>query len=692
LRSRLALLSHIGVGTGLALATSTFAVSPAHAQSSPPPACAATADATTPATPAPGAPCWTEVDPYPFGDDGEAVDPTSDRCRPRPDGAEAECYLTATSFAFRAWNRGIAATSKFGFNGQLPASGAFGVWLFNGTRWYPDPTFPGRSTCPGDTVVWAGKLDYWLIGPARGMGPDSWPRLCRYDGANFTWQPLDVPEATKRRVRLGSAADAPNAHGAIRTAACFAWNNCWLFGDYGAVVHWDGNALRDASPNPNTQQSLTGAYTAAATGVDAAGKPFGLAVGATYGGVDGSVRSSTTLSKDGDAAGPVQPQPNGSPPPQAFASHGGAFAPIGIAPPTISRPDDPNRTDLVAAALGAAGRGWVAGHPSGFYLPGSVAISRRSGRLDAPEPSPVVPVSSTGARTGCAGAPADRFTWMPSDAPTGQAAYLWTSLAVFPESGDALVGGAMRPAAAGTSRNDDGSREPVLVRVSCDGTVTETRFRVPDPTRADGTPVAAARLGRVTSVAATARNDAWAATTQGLLKPAVDGDPVFPAQRPHLYRFTDTTAPLAEPGDDREARPPVIQPDPPIFVVVPPPPEPPPPPPPKTIHRKKKPPRRVKQKPSVYHVRTALRKTGRSFTLYITFKVRRPVTIGVQALRRNKVVSSSGLKRFRGKRGTLALKLSRDRWPTRVRFITKKPKRKRSAVTARVRIGRKPAW
>jgi hypothetical protein len=81
--------------------------------------------------------------------------------------------------------------------------------------------------------------------------------------------------------------------------------------------------------------------------------------------------------------------------------------------------------------------------------------------------------------------------------------------------------------------------------------------------------------------------------------------------------------------------------------------------------------RRKHQKASIYGVQSKLhRGPNGSFTLYITFRVRRPVTIGVEALHRGRVVGSSGLKRFRGKRGELTIQLDPRRWPTGLRFVT----------------------
>src|SRR5262249_13021125 len=141
-----------------------------------------------------------------------------------------------------------------------------------------------------------------------------------------------------------------------------------------------------------------------------------------------------------------------------------------------------------------------------------------------------------------------------------------------------------------------------------------------------------------------------------------------------LYRLTDGTAPAAPAGDDDEPRPPVFELDPPIFVDVPPEPEPPAPPVTTTTKPAKPRTRHVKQKAPIYAIATRKGKLTKSgtLTLYVSFKVRRPVSIGIQALRGKKVVASSGIKRFKGKRGSLKLVLDRKRWPTRVRFYQHK--------------------
>jgi hypothetical protein len=625
------------------------------------PASAAVPCTTTDPPPPAGGSCWTDVDPYPFGTEGEPVDATSTACRPPVapgslsyQGENLSCYLTVDSLAFRAWNRGLAATSTTQGTSPTP----FGVWRFNGTRWTPDPTFPGRATCKGRKILWAGKLDYWLVGESA-LG-DGWPALCRFDGANFGWQPLDVPEAALARVPIDPG-NNQRKYGAITTGACFAWNDCWFFGDYGIVLHWDGDRLADASPDLIAQPWLRTGYTAATTGRDEASGTFAAAVGATI---------RPTVVPDENTTTPVT-QPGGGQPPQMYVSAGAGFAPLDFWPPTIAQPNDPYRTDFVAAAFGSLGRGWLAANPAGHRT--GVGIGDAvTAPAPTPEPAPLVPASPNGRAAGCPGPAADRFMYQRFPA-VGDETYLWSSIATLPGVNDALAGGRIVRPTATPSLNDDGSPEPALVRARCDGAVTVTRFRILDPLSAASSPptIPADRAGSMTSVVATASNDAWSATTRGLLQSPLD--PIVPRnQRPHLYRLTDGLPPAAAPGDDDETRPIVVREDPPIFIEEPELPEPPAEVGSTTVTNLPPTRTQIKVRPAMYAVRvTKPRRVGRDrFVMTVRFRLRRPVTIGVQALRRNVVVSRSGVKRFRGTRGKLTLTLHRRRWPTRIRFVT----------------------
>ena len=116
------------------------------------------------AHPSEGQSCWEEV-PYPFISEGEEANRPSQPSRYEcilARGNHESCYLTVTSMAFRAWNRGIAVTEQEGLTSTPPE-----IWLYNG-EWRRDGTFSAQSkNCTGNTVLWAGKLDYWLVGASQ---------------------------------------------------------------------------------------------------------------------------------------------------------------------------------------------------------------------------------------------------------------------------------------------------------------------------------------------------------------------------------------------------------------------------------------------------------------------------------------------------------------------------------------------
>jgi len=621
-------------------------------------------------SPPSGGSCWEDVQPYPFGSNGVAVNPSE--CAPHnaPGSPQvAECYLTVTSMAFRAWNRGLAATEA---NRGEPTP--YPVWIFNGTTWYPAPLgLPrgpsGERVCRGNTIVWAGKLDYWLVGGEPG-GSGKWADLCRFDGAHLEWDPLEVPEATLDRVTPAPTAENPHpapAAGTVTSAACFTWNNCWFFGTYGTVVHWNGEVLTDASPPLHPlltgEQSLLGEYTGAVARQNPAGEPFGVAVSGT------SERSDLK---------PLQTLADGASPAQLYASSGQTFSPLAFTPitePPFTTPqsEDPYRTDLVAVDFDSAGQGWVAGNPAGLRTgtapsphdpspPGNRAFSSPS-----PQPSPLLPVSASGGTSVCEGPPGERFTYTAVPAATAAAgAFLWSSIAVFPFSGEALAGGRMRRAVVGEGPNEDASvGEPVIVRAGCDKSTSATRFHIPDPTH-PGFTAPADREDGVTAVVANAANDAWAATGEGGLTAAA-GQSGYD-EPPQLYRLSNDRPPEAPEGNDNESRP-LPEPEPPTYVIEPPPPEP-SAPPPVTVSQA----RRVTLPAAVYDVKARLHTTkihGRTYlSLYLTFKLRRPVTVGAQALRNGRVVSAARPRRFSGRAGLLILKLDPKHWPTKVHFIT----------------------
>jgi len=639
-----ALVISVAYGTGAAQARTPVHCAGATVTTTTPGG-SSTTTAVEPGTePAGSGSCWEEVAPYPFSSNGEPVEAGS-----LPDCGlalgEVTCALTVTSLAFRAWNRGLAATTAQGGNAAATTDG---VWIYNGTHWYPSPTFPGARKCPGNTIVWAGKLDYWLVGPGPEDGNGGkWASLCRFEGeVDLEWEQFQLPKAASEHV-----AGRP---GGITSAACYAWNDCWFFGTYGTVLHWNGKTLLDASEGP-AQSLLQGEFTAASTQAGPAGEQFGAAVSAT------AERSSD---------GPLTTQ-RGAAPAQLFGSSGGAFAPLPFVPATSAQPADPYRTDLVAVGLDPNGQGWVAGNPAGLRLEearggppleGEELVQAPAARPfspPTPAPSPLIPVSTLGVAPTCPGPPPGRLTYTPNYRQiTSAGALLWSSIAVLPGD-EALAGGKMWESSEGGEAQPG---EPVIARANCEGATTLTRFT-------EGSSGPADRAGSITALAAGAANQAWAASSEG----RTSGGPTDSnLEFPHLYRLINGEPPEGPEGNDEEPErrreeeeggeeePQVL---------VEPPPAPPPVEPTTQVTRT-----RATLPPAIYDVKTRLHTSSRhgqvSLSLYISFLVRRPVTIGARALRYGRVVSVARPRRFAGHAGLLILSLDRKHWPTKVGFIS----------------------
>ena len=328
---------------------------------------------------------------------------------------------------------------------------------------------------------------------------------------------------------------------------------------------------------------------------------------------------------------------------------------------------------MVAVAADSQAGAWVAGNPADH-------VPRIGGAPGSTEPAPLVPLTSGGGLATCSGYAPDTFQF--NGLLSGYDSYLWTSLSGFPGSDDALAGVQHQPPAAGSNFNDDGQAEPAVVIARCGQPPLLTRFRIPDPFAVDpanAQPIPADRTGYTTSVAANAVNDAWAATTGGLVHVNAS-DFSGQLERQHLYRLTDGQPPQAPAGDDVEIRPLAFIVDPPIYVQSPGV-QPPPPPTETTITHSVTTVRRKKLQAPIYAVKHGkpVRLRNGKFTLKFTFKVRPPAAIGIEALRGRKVVSSTGLRHFRRKTGQLVLTLDPHHWPTRLRFILPRTPKSTSA-------------
>jgi hypothetical protein len=638
-----------------------------------PPKCAAVVTSTPPGalnpTAAPNAPCWVE-EKYPFVGEGKEVEgrkhlePSTEPCKT----AETEgrpCYLKVLSMTFKAWNEGRAVTE-----GPKEREGPPLVWAYNGKRWSVDPTFLAQAkNCTGTTIISAGKGDYWLVNASPKATGEPWAPLCRFDAESDEWGPVSIPATTAERLTyLGEHESIRTRSGGITSGACFAWNNCWFFGSYGVVLHWSEEppsagaepllALREAG-TPYTPGLISGGeFLGAAVGQAPGGESFALAVGSNSEGTNSpSGREQVT---------PLQTTAGGEPPAELYSSIGGPFAPVNFIAPHLTEAEDPYDGSLVAVSVDPAGSGWVAGGSAEHRTEPPLHVGYK------PQVSPLVPVTASGESI-CVKPPL--FAFAPEGEPVSGAvpgAFWWSSIAVIPGTSEAIAGGAMRRTAGEVIAGDpseDAQPEPVIAQVACDGTVTLTRFRTNEVLE-NGTvtsnPAPADREGHVTAVAASAPNDAWATTSKGDFPPdTTEGRSTPAVAPPHLYHLTDGLPPDAEAGNSLETR---VKREPPVPVFH----EETPPPAPAPVVLTVTTKRTIKLPPAIYGVKSSVHTSTvaghTKIDLYLTFRLRRAVTVGARALRNGHVVSVAKATRFRGRTGKLVLSLDRAHWPTKVTF------------------------
>jgi hypothetical protein len=276
----------------------------------------------------------------------------------------------------------------------------------------------------------------------------------------------------------------------------------------------------------------------------------------------------------------------------------------------------------------------------------------------------------------------EELRYWPHPTPQGLGSFLWSSLAAIPRRGErpgageveALAGGSMQPTGAeGTELNSPGLSEPVIVQANCDGSMTLTRFRAAEAPNQEATEhtelTSGDRLGTVSAIAASASNDAWAATSEGRLLGRPSPNPPHELELvyepPRLYQLTNGQPPEAPEGNEVEERFEELFENPPIFVFEPEPEQPIPPPPPPVINTTT-----THEAAAVYGLKAQLRHHGNRFSLYLSFKLRRPVTLGAEGLRHGRVVARARPQHFAGHKGLLILPLDRKHWPTTVRFTS----------------------
>ena len=222
-------------------------------------------------------------------------------------------------------------------------------------------------------------------------------------------------------------------------------------------------ALREAGTPLAPGLLPYGEFLAAAVSQAPGGEPFAMAVGAN--------REGYTSPSGLENTSPLQTAAGGEPPAELYTSIGGAFQPVAFVPPHLEEAGNPYDTSLVAVSVDPRGFGWVAGGDR----------DRRIARhTRQPLPAPLAPVSAAGEST-CVKPPL--FAYAPEQTPVAGAvpgAFLWSSIATIPGTGEAIAGGMMRRTAGELvpgAPSEDVSEEPVIAQVGCNGTTTLTRFR-----------------------------------------------------------------------------------------------------------------------------------------------------------------------------------------------------------------------
>ena len=226
------------------------------------------------------------------------------------------------------------------------------------------------------------------------------------------WEPLPVPAAAIAHAPLvnltGPGSPLVPAAGQITSGACYAWNDCWFFGTFGVVLHWDGTALSDATPSSVGPTTPGAGYSSAIARIAAAGGEIGVAA--------------------------TDAPPSGAETNQLSYSNGAAFEPLAD---FQLFPSDPLESveyplDVESVDIDSSGQGWAAENTVGLRT--AIDGTGNAGSLQfpiiepnyatgptpvtsAPTPVPLQPFSAgPGASGSCGGPPATRFVYQSTTA------------------------------------------------------------------------------------------------------------------------------------------------------------------------------------------------------------------------------------------------------------------------------------
>jgi hypothetical protein len=420
---------------------------------------------------------------------------------------------------FWAPNRGLLITA--GNPPTIPP----GVWVYNGVGWHELATVCGATD---GRIAWAGPDEFWTVADGRA-------------GQSNVENPPPLQDNTLCHFANGevvtsyaSLAFLPTSYQAMHGAACLAPDDCWFGGDSlpngqaGAFqLHWDGHSIGEQPhPQGHAVEDL---------------RRFGSEI---YESV--RIKSDDVLSEEESSSEPSVLhliEPNGVQPP---------FVSLNPGVPVYSHSEFPEALDYLHLSAGQSAL-WGAANPASTTPAGS-----------APAQVTVIRITAGGATQIIGPTPesehANPFTKEPGVEGLQSPNETVSSIAAEPpgeEEGEGTAAG--ESAWVGLSSRPNSAAEPVapafVARLSSGGTVSE---REQLPSAAEESQGVGAK-GAADKLACPAPHDCWLATRQGWLfhlssaagrsaeQANPDTDPTFTKAQPITFRPPDEGVPAVVP-------------------------------------------------------------------------------------------------------------------------------------------------
>jgi len=521
---------------------------------------------------------------------------------------------------FWAPNRGLLITA--GDPPTIPP----GVWAYNGVTWHE---LSDKCGATDGRIAWAGPDEFWTVSDGRpgqanieGTPPLADNTLCHFANGEIVGS-------------YGSLAFRPSSYQAMHGAACVGGEDCWFGGEnlpegqVGAFhLHWDGHSLNaEPAPQGHAVEDM---------------RRFG---GLLYEGL--RIKSDDLLGEEESASEPSDVhviEPNGVQP---------TFVSLFPGVPTYNSEEFPEGLDFLhlSADDGAL---WGAANPTvptpQGSAPGEATVLRFAGGLWSQLLGPGTHPEGE-----------NPFTKQPGEerGATSKNETIGSIAAEPPDAGES--GSGAENAWLALSSGENANKEPVapalVARLTAEGTVSE-RSSLPNAQEAaEGV----GPKGTADKIACPAPHDCWLTTSQGwlfhLTTPqgrqaeieSPDTDPYFNRAQPITFRPPDAGIPPVVPDAppvDNSGLPGEIPQQPGTLV-----------------ETSSGPTESRVTVPLVSRIHTRL---VHGTTLELSFRLAVRAKVRLIAKRRKQVVASTPSRTFASGNRKLLLRLSRNRWPTKL--------------------------